>query len=271
MDIDRDLRPSGARYDIGADEVVSETYSVWLVPPFSALIAQPGQTVTHTHWLLNTGLETDTYNLTFQSSSGWATLSAVSPITLAAQTSTTVQVPVSVPPAATNGMSDTTVLTATSSHAQANAVDVTGVITGAWVDLAVGKWADEETVVSGKAVHYSLVVTKSGSLTGTLPVTLTDTVVPTQALAALRLPSNCAGSEATGLVTCVWRLPGSTPLVTRTLTVVITATDIYTGLLINTAGVGAAVLDPDASNNTAQVAVGVTSGWKFYLPLVMKH
>ena len=270
VDIDLELRPSGQGYDIGADEVVSDTYSVWLVPPFSALPAEPGQTVTYTHWLLNTGTETDTYNLTFHSSNGWATLLAVSPITMAAQTSTTVQVPVSVPPAATNGMSDTTILTATSPHVQANAMDVTGVITGDVADLAVGKWADAETVQSGKAAQYTIAITKSGSLAGTLAVTLTDTVVPTQAFTALRLPTNCAGDEATGLITCTWSLPGSDPLVTRTLTIAITTTSVYTGLLINTAEVSAAARDPDTTNNVAQAAVGVTSGSKIYLPLVLK-
>ncbi len=270
VDIDLELRPSGKGYDIGADEVVSETYSVWLVPPFSALPAEPGQTVTHTHWLMNTGLQTDTYDLSYDSSSGWTTPTTVSPITLAAQTSTTVQVPVSVSPAATNGMSDTTILTATSPHAQANAVDVTRVVTGAKADMSVGKWADAEIVQAGKAAQYTIAITKSGSLTGTLAVTLTDTVVPTQAFTALRLPTNCAGDEATGLITCTWSLPGSDPLVTRTLTIAITTTSVYTGLLINTAEVSAAALDPDTSNNEAQAAVGVTQGWKIYLPLVLR-
>jgi hypothetical protein len=274
VDIDLQLRPSGEGYDIGADEVVSETYSVWLIPPLSTLAVAPGQTVTHAHLLMNTGLETDTYDLETHSSSGWAALLADTVITLSAQTSATVQVRVSAPPAATNGMSDTTAITATS-HAdpdrQARAWDVTGVFTGDVADVSVGKWADTDLIGPGGAVRFTIVVTKSGSLTGTLAVTLTDTLVPTQALTAWRLPANCTGNETTGLITCTWNLPGDSPLVTRTFTIAITTTTVYTGLLVNTAEVGAAALDPDPANNVAQATVGVTSGWRVYLPLVMRN
>jgi hypothetical protein len=274
VDIDLQLRPSGEGYDIGADEVVSETYSVWLIPPLSTLAVAPGQTVTHTHRLMNTGLETDTYALEALSSSGWATLLADTPITLSAQTSGTVQVRVSAPPAATNGMSDTTVITATSradSDRQARALDVTGVFTGDVADLSVGKWADVDLIEPGGVVRFTLVVTKSGSLTGTLAVTLTDTLVPTQALTAWRLPANCTGNEATGMVTCTWNLPGSDPLITRTFTIAITTTTVYTGLLVNTAEIGAAAIDPDPTNNVAWAMVGMTAGWRVYLPLVMRN
>lgn len=91
-----------------------------------------------------TALQTDTYNLDSRSSSGWAILLATSPITLNPQTSTTVQVRVDVPLAAANGMSDTTVITATSPNAHANAVDATAVITGDVADISVGKWAEKE-------------------------------------------------------------------------------------------------------------------------------
>ena len=60
------------------------------------------------------------------------------------------------------------------------------------------------------------------------------------------------------------------PLVTRTLTIAITTTSVYTGLLINTAEVSAAARDPNTTNNVAQAVVGVTPGSKIYLPLVLK-
>jgi len=274
VDIDGQLRPSGEGYDIGADEVVSDTYSAWLIPPLSVRVAQPGQTVTHTHWLLNTGLQTDTYDLDFHSSSGWAELLAGTPITLSAQASATVQVQVTVPGTTTDGMSDTSTITATSradTGRRARAVDVTAVITGAQIDLAVSKWADADAIQPGEVVRFTLAVTKSGTLTGTLPVTLTDVLMPARALASWSLPADCTGNETAGLITCTWSMPGSAPLVTRTLTVVITTTHTYTGLLVNTAAVGAAVLDSVPSNNAAQTAVGVTSGRYVYLPLVMKN
>ena len=274
VDIDLQLRPSGKGYDIGADEVVSETYSIWLVPPFSARLAEPGQVVTHTHLLMNTGTETDTYDLNAHSSTGWATLLAVTPVTLGAQTNTTVQVQVNVPLAATNGLSDTTIITATSradTDRQAVALDATGVITGDVVDLSVSKRAVETQVEPGEAVHYTLVITKSGTLSSTLAVTLTDTTVPTQALSAWELPANCTGDQASGHITCTWNLPGAPPLVTRTFAITITTTDVYTGLLINTAKVNAAALDPNLTHNISQAVVSVASQQRIYLPLVLRN
>ena len=274
VDIDLQLRPSGKGYDIGADEVVSETFSVWLIPPLSARAVAPGQTVTHTHLLMNTGLETDTYDLEAQSSSGWATLLADTPITLSAQTSATVQLRVSAPPAATNGMSDTTAITATSradSDRRARALDVTGVITGDVADLSVVKWADVDLIEPGGVVRFTLVVTKSGSLTGTLAVTLTDAVMPPRAVGSWSLPEGCTGVTATGLITCALSLPGGSVPVSESLAMVITATDVYTGLLVNTAEIGAAVIDPDPTNNVAWAMVGMTAGWRVYLPLVMRN
>jgi len=269
VDIDLQLRPSGDGYDIGADEVVSETYSVWLVPPISVLSAKPGQIVTHTHWLMNTGLQTDTYALTHHSDTGWATLLAASPVTLAAQTSTTLQVVVSVPPAAANGMRDTTIITAASLNTQAYAQDVTVVVTGTVGDLSVDKWADVEGTSPGGAVRFTIAVTKTGSLTGTL--LLTDTAVPTAALSLWKLPANCVGVTATGQITCAWTLPPGS-LFTKTFDVVITTTEVYSGLLINTAEIGASefVMEEDYDNNEAQVAVAIADR-KIYLPLVMKN
>jgi hypothetical protein len=113
VDIDGQLRPSGPKYDLGADEVVSEPFSVWLMPPVSRLEAEPGQTVTHEHRLMNTGLQTDTYTLTHSSDTGWATLIASPTITLGPQTSQTLWLQVVVPPTAGN-VTDTTIITATS-------------------------------------------------------------------------------------------------------------------------------------------------------------
>jgi len=261
VDIDGELRPSGEGYDIGADEVVSDAYSAWLVPTSSALLAEPGQTVTHTHRLLNSGTETDTYTVTVTSSAGWSTLATSSVITLAAQTSTTVQVRVNVPPTATNGMADTAAVVAASQSdisRQASALDVTTVYTGPQADLSVGKWASEDVVCSGCRVHFTLVVTNAGPLTETLAVTITDQVIPTQTIHSWALPSGCTGTSSTGMVTCVLTLPEGTLPVTTSLELVITTTDTYTGLLVNQAEVHSAALDPDPSNNSAQAVVGVS-------------
>jgi len=73
------------------------------------------------------------------------------------------------------------------------------------------------------------------------------------------------------LITCALSLPGGSVPISESLAMVITATDAYTGLLVNTAAASAAVLDPDPSNNVAWATVGVTAGWRVYLPLVLKN
>ncbi len=273
VDIDLQLRPSGNGYDIGADEVVDNNYSVWLVPPISALPALPGHTVTHTHWLMNSGLQTDTYTLTMHSDTGWATLLTASPITLSAQASQTVQIQVIVPATATNGISDTTIITATSANAQAHALDITKVFTGTAIDLAVLKRAETQRVAPGEPIEFTITVTKSGTLTGTL--LLTDTIVPTQSLAQWRLPSNCSGITQTTQIACVWNIPNSISSFTRTFTVLLTTTNNYTGLLINTAQISIdneqTALESNHDNNVSTVAVAVdTAAFRVYLPLIMK-
>ncbi len=274
VDIDGQLRPSNGHYEIGADEVVTRAFDAWFMPPVSTLGTEPGQIVTHTHWLMNTGIETDTYDLNLYSSGGWAAFLTTSPITLSAQTSTTVQVRVTVPDTATSGLQETSRITATSRSdpdCQAYVLDRTEVVTGEQTDLAVGKWADTDTVQQGEAVHYTIVVTNAGPLTETLAVTLTDTAVPTRAIGAWSLSAGCTGNFATGMVICTRTLPGGSVPVSESLVMVITTTDTYTGLLVDTAVVGAAARDSDTANNVAQTTVGVTPGWKVYLPLVLRN
>jgi len=272
-DIDGQLRPSGAGYDIGADEVVTLTLDVWLLPALSTLPAEPGETVTHTHRLLNTGTQTDTYDLTLENASGWATLIGPAALTLRAQTSATVQVRVAVPQDATGGMTDTVRLAATSqadADRAVQAVDLTWVVTQTlpFYDVAVDKWADETSVEGGTAIHYTLLVTKSEDITRAVAVTLTDTFAPIWAVAAWQLPSPCQGVTTTGVVTCAWTLAPSS--MQFALPLVVTTSAAYSGTLVNVATVRAPVLDAAPGNNVAQAAVYVGRRVNVYLPLVLR-
>ncbi len=132
VDIDLQTRPSGSSYDLGADEVVSDAYSVWIFPPLSSRAATLGQTVTHTHWLLNTGTQTDTYTVTFHSDAGWSEYRGASTIRLGAQTSRTLQISVVMPDEVAEDVTDTAYITATSqnsSDTRARAMAVTSVFT----------------------------------------------------------------------------------------------------------------------------------------------
>lgn len=273
-DIDGQLRPSGDGYDIGADEVVTRTFDVWLLPALSAAVVAPGETVTHTHRLLNTGAETDTYDLSIATDSGWATLVGAPVITLRSQTSATVAVLVAVPLDAANGVSDTAILTAVSranDDSSAQALDVTWVVTGElpFYDIGLTKWADEVGVDSGAAIYYTLLVTCSEDITTALAVTLTDTFAPIQALAGWQLPQPCHGVTTTGVITCAWtQAPSSAQ---TALSLVVTAAATYSGALTNLAAVSAPIVETDFGNNIAQETVLIGRRALVYLPLVLRN
>lgn len=278
VDIDGQLRPSGAGFDIGADEVVSRAYSVWLIPPLSTALVEPPATVTHTHQLLNSGLETDTYDLVLHSSQGWSTLLTGSPITLGAQASATVRVRVDVPADIADTVTDTAVITATSRSdpdTRARALDLTGALTGTatLVDLAVDKRADRDAIAPGEAVHYALTLTQTGELTTTHVVTLVDTLVPTRAIAAWDWPAHCAGLTRTGTTTCTWSLPPTEGTLTRTLSATITTTATYSGWLTNQARVFGTQPDLQPGNNVAAalVSVGEVDEVWIYLPVMLRE
>ncbi|HEY85050.1 MAG TPA: hypothetical protein G4N96_08085 [Chloroflexi bacterium] len=260
-DIDGQLRPSGKGYDIGADEVVSRSFSVWLIPSLSTLPAAPDQTVTHTHRLLNTGLQTDTYDLSGNSSPGWGTLLGNTVITLSAQSSQTVQVLVVVPLSATNQQSDTTVISVTSRadpNNRAGALDVTRVVTAEQADLSLGLAAQPIALPPGGMVQYSYSITNNGPYSGTIPATLTVQLVPAAALESWDLSANCTGNIAGGYVTCTVTLAAETPPVLQSLTMQVTASNVYSGQLINMASIQGNLADPVPGNNAAQQVVYVS-------------
>jgi len=130
IDIDWQWRPARAGFDIGADEVPDQ-YSLFVLPLTSTQTITLGRSITHTHILFNTGAQNDSYTLTLHGDNGWASLITPSPIALASQAVTDIQVRVDVPLTAMNGLIDITNLTITSwgDPAQSFVVTDTTVIT----------------------------------------------------------------------------------------------------------------------------------------------
>ncbi len=274
VDIDLESRPSGKGYDIGADEVISDDYSVWLVPPFESRTITPSGTITFAHQLINSGKETDTYTLTFQSAHGWATLLTPPEVTVGAMQSTTVVVSVTVPADAASGITDTLLITATS-HASPDvhgrALDLTRVVSTTDLNLAILKRADRAVFGEGEPIAFTLLVTKTGTVSGTIAVTLIDHTEPYSIVEAVRLPSDCQAVTETGTITCTWSIPGTGELITRELHVVITPTAAFTGYVINTARVQGSQDEVDTTDNLSVAYADVVERLKVYLPLVLKN
>ena len=122
-----------AVYAVVVDAVT--VYTVPVTPPHAGVIftpdhnvqAQPGEVLTFTHTLTNTGEVTDTFALML--TGDWATLLTAMPLTLTAGATATVQVEVAVPSAALSGTVGTTVIMATSQLDPAVFVVVHNIIT----------------------------------------------------------------------------------------------------------------------------------------------
>ena len=280
-DIDLQPRPSGLGYDIGVDEIISETYDVQILPHVSITRTDPGTTVTHTHIILNSGTETDTYGIAIGSPTGWSVLASPASVTLSPGGIDTVTVRVTVPANAVNRDYDRTVITATSQtdlFSRAYAVDVTTVYTGevsGVVDLQIRKIAGQDTAYGGEGIRYTLTLTREGTITQSQTITLTDQVNPPSALDAWAFPNNCTGNNATGDITCTMTLPPFSGVETHTLSIVLTTTEVYTGWLMNNVEVqGNNAPDPESDNDTDYALVGIRSvtaiEHKIYLPLILR-
>jgi hypothetical protein len=137
----------------GAGESVQTQAAGVALEPNRSSTANPGTAITYTHTLTNTGNQTDTFELDYSSSQGWAQVSPTSFITLANGATQTVLVAITVPSDAISGTLDTTVITATSQA-------VPGVS-----DTAI----DTTTVRVGGDIYLPIILSKGSSVTPPLP------------------------------------------------------------------------------------------------------
>jgi uncharacterized membrane protein len=157
-----------------AYDVVTDTTFVNNIPdvelePDNEEAAEPGDVVTYTHTLTNTGNYTDTFGLSI---SGWGELMTSSMITLGQGLTHTVLVSVSVPTDVVSGTVDTTVITATSQADNSiwdHSIDTTNVGRVPDVDLGPDR---EETAEPGDVVTYTHTLTNTGNYTDTFDLSI---------------------------------------------------------------------------------------------------
>ncbi|MFP4393905.1 MAG: PKD domain-containing protein [Anaerolineales bacterium] len=128
---------------------VAYTAGITLTPDHARAIS-PGDAVTYTHWLTNTGNGPDQFDLDFASSQGWGALLDLGPYHLNAGAGITVNVRVAAPDGV-GGLIDTSVLTATSQNGDLSAV-VTDVTTATHTP-AVALAPDDARSVPPEATH----------------------------------------------------------------------------------------------------------------------
>ena len=135
----------------------------------------------------------------------------------------------------------------------------------AQADLSIGLTASTDSVLMGESFTYTLSISNSGPQTATA-VTLTNSLPPEVTL--LTIPANCTGTHT---LICTWpTLAASSSL---SLTYQVAIASVMTGTITNSATITAVTLDPDLSNNTADVTTTVVEGAPqihVYLPFIRK-
>ncbi|HHN93763.1 MAG TPA: hypothetical protein ENK17_03265, partial [Anaerolineae bacterium] len=154
--------------------VTDTTHAIYtptvVLTPSVTYAASAGTTVTYTHYLTNAGNGPDWFDLGFESSRGWATLSDPGPFSLDAGEGVTVHVRVEVP-AGSGGLTDTAILTATARDGavSASVTDVTSVSQNAGADLYPNSTA---SVLPGDTYHFIHYLKNTGNGTDTYDIAL---------------------------------------------------------------------------------------------------
>lgn len=118
------------------DAYLYQAYGLTLTPDLLS-VALPGQIITYSHQLTNTGVLTDTFDLVLDSTMGWGSI-AVTEVTLESGDTVDLSVTVSVPDSASLGESEETTLTVTSRgdpSVSAEVADITQVGVGILLPL----------------------------------------------------------------------------------------------------------------------------------------
>jgi len=151
-------------------------YGVGMTPPTAAQSGDPGETVTYTLRVTNTGNCSDTFNVT-ASGNAWTTVVDPITFTLAAGVGIDVDVQVTITDTATPGQNDTVTVTATSQgDISKSASSVLTTSANRVYNVEVSPSADAKSGDPGTTVPYTLWVTNTGNDTDAFTVTVSGDV-----------------------------------------------------------------------------------------------
>jgi len=163
-------------------ELRVENYDLSLLPDAAAKSGDPGQTVTYTLYLTNTGTLSDVFRLS-KGSTPWTTVLSTDTVALEAGEAAEVKVYVTVPTNAAGGAQASVRVTAQSQNdprtPPASASVVLTTTANNVYGVALGVTVPEQTARPGETVTYTLWVTNTGNVADTITITRTNPGWPT--------------------------------------------------------------------------------------------
>jgi uncharacterized membrane protein len=246
--VDETTLTATSQFDIGVSAAVVDATTVNQVADVSLSpdrqdTADPGETITYVHLLINTGNGTDTFTLSANSSQGWTVSHSPNP-TLASGASATAYVTVTVPSDVSAGTMDETTLSADSQFdggVSASVLDTTTVNQIAGVSLSAGQ---QDTAAPGEAIAYAHVLTNTGNGTDTFSLS----AISSEGWTVSHSPNPTLASGASATVYLTVTVPTDAMAGTVDETTLTAASQAD-------AGVSASVLDTTTVNQVAGVSL----------------
>jgi uncharacterized repeat protein (TIGR01451 family) len=225
IDYDNDPRPLGLGFDIGADERVPQQGLLFY--PDVVTDSLEGQPLVISHTLENEGDITETVTLSASSSQGWLIdyqPPLATPIELGAGVTHTVVLTYHVP-AGSNGQTNITLITATSTVSPCVFARVQDTIRVKSAEWTIGKAVTPADVVQpGGYLTYTITISNVGDLTAQAPYTVSDEL-PTYAHFVSGAPAPDQSDPVVQWVGDVDLLPGDSQQFTYVVTVTRPLTD----------------------------------------------
>ncbi len=179
-------------------------YTVALAPPLVEQAGAPGQTVSATFSVTNTGTATNSFTVTL-TGARWPTMAPEKIGPLSAGSATTLPVTVTIPATALAGAADAVTVTVTSAGAPSLSAQAT-LRTTADAVYGLTLWPPEmmKNGDVGKTVVYTLTLTNTGNITDVYSLTLSRATWPTTLTPTLVMVGPQATAPITTLVTVPW-------------------------------------------------------------------